>query len=101
MITVLASIYVNEGAMDDFLKIFKANVPTVCAEEGCVSYVPMIDVETDLPPQIQNPNIVTIVEQWEDLNALKAHLAAPHMLKYKEDVKKLVEKVSLKVLKNA
>lgn len=101
MITVLASIYVKAGEMDGFLNIFKANVPSVCAEDGCISYEPMVDVDSQLPPQELNENIVTIVEQWESLEALKAHLAAPHMLKYKDKVKNIVEKVTLKVLGNA
>lgn len=101
MITVLASINVKEGGLAEFLEIFKENVPNVCAEEGCISYEPMIDIDSKLPPQVLNENIVTIVEQWESLDALKKHLAAPHMLKYKDRVKNIVENVTLKVLQNA
>jgi len=101
MITVLASIYVKVGEVDKFVKIFKANVPAVCAEDGCVSYVPMVDVDSELAPQELDENIVTIVEQWESIEALKAHLVAPHMLKYKDNVNGIVEKVTLKVLQNA
>ena len=101
MITVLASIYVKAGEKDKFLDIFKANMPSVCAEDGCISYVPMVDVDTLLAPQVLNENLVTIVEQWESVEALKAHLAAPHMLKYKNNVKDIVEEVTLKVLENA
>ncbi|MFA6716395.1 MAG: putative quinol monooxygenase [Victivallales bacterium] len=100
MITVLASIYVVPGELPAFLEIFKANVPAVCAEKGCISYVPMVDEDSGLP-QEKNENLVTIVEQWESPDALKKHLAAPHMLKYKDDVRNIVEKVTLKVLKNA
>lgn len=101
MITVLASIYVKVGERDKFLDIFKANVPSVCAENGCISYVPMVDVGSGLAPQELDENIVTIVEQWESVEALKDHLAAPHMLKYKNNVKNIVENVTLKVLENA
>ena len=100
MITVLASIYVKAGEIDKFLDIFKANIPSVCAEDGCISYVPMVDFDSQLAPQELNENIVTIVEQWESIEALKAHLVAPHMLKYKDNVKDIVEDVTLKVLKN-
>jgi quinol monooxygenase YgiN len=101
MITVLASIHVKEGCLAEFLGIFKENVPNVCAEEGCISYEPMVDIDAQLPPQVLDESIVTIVEQWESLDALKTHLAAPHMLKYKDKVKNIVENVSLKVLQNA
>jgi len=50
---------------------------------------------------VLNENLVTIVEQWESVEALKAHLATPHMLKYKNNVKDIVEEVTLKVLENA
>ncbi len=101
MITVLASIYVKAGEMEKFLDILKANVPSVCAEDGCVSYVPMVDVASQLPSQELNENIVTIVEQWESIEALKAHLTTPHMLKYKDNVEAIVKQVTLKVLENA
>ena len=101
MLTVLASIHIKAGQMGKYLDILKANVPTVCSEAGCVSYVPMIDFDSQLAPQVMDENVVTIVEQWESLDALRTHLAAPHMLKYKNNVSGIVEKVTLKVLQNA
>jgi quinol monooxygenase YgiN len=98
MIHVLASIQVKEGRVADFLAIFKANVPNVLKEDGCIEYGPTVDVATKLPPQVVDKNIVTIVEKWESLPHLEAHLVAPHMLAYKEKVKDIVVKVSLKVL---
>ena len=37
MIYVIATIELNQGCQDDFLKIFKDNVPNVKAEKGCLS----------------------------------------------------------------
>ncbi len=101
MVTVLASIEIKPGCVDEFLAIFKANVQNVLAENGCVEYYPAIDLPSGLPPQQMNSQLVTIVEKWTDLDALKAHLAAPHMLAYKQQVKDLVERVTLKVLQPA
>lgn len=101
MINVLASIRVAKGKRDAFLEIFNANVPKVREEEGCIEYFPAVDVETGLPPQVLDEDIVTIIEKWESIEALRAHLAAPHMLAYKEQVKDLVENLSLKVLQQA
>lgn len=101
MINVLASIRVVKGKRDAFLEIFNANVPKVREEEGCIEYFPAIDIETGLPPQVLDEDVVTIIEKWESIEALKAHLAAPHMLAYKEQVKDLVESLSLKVLQQA
>ena len=43
--------------------------------------------------------MVTILERWASLDALKAHSVAPQMLAYREQVEDLVEGVSLKVLR--
>jgi len=87
--------------LSEFIEIFKTNIPKVLEEKGCVEYVPTIDVPTGLPPQELNNNVVTIIEKWSSLEDLQAHLTAPHMLAYKEKVKDLVDKVSLKVLMEA
>jgi len=44
--------------------------------------------------------MVIIIEKWEDLDSLKKHMNAPHMLTYRENVKDLVENTSLKILTN-
>jgi len=63
--------------------------------------VPTVDVPTGLPPQKLNSNVVTIIEKWDNLEDLQAHISSPHMLAYKEKVKNLIEKMSLKILKEA
>jgi len=101
MINVIASIHIKEGRLSEFVEIFKFNIPNVLEEKGCIEYVPTIDVPTGLPPQELNNNVVTIIEKWRSLEDLQAHLLTPHMLAYKEKVKDLVDKVSLKVLVEA
>jgi len=101
MINVIASIYINEGRLSEFIEIFKSNIPNVIKEKGCIEYVPTIDVPTGLPPQELNSNVVTIIEKWDSVEDLQAHLSALHMLEYREKVKDLVEKMSVKVLKEA
>lgn len=101
MITVLASIRVAKGQRSAFLDIFNANVPKVRNENGCIEYFPTVDLDSSLQIQNLDENIVTIIEKWQSLEALNTHLAAPHMLEYKEKVKELVENVSLKVLQPA
>lgn len=100
MINVIASIHIKAGNVSEFIRIFKSNMPNVLQEKGCIEYVPTIDFQTSLPQDL-NQNIVTIIEKWESFEALQAHLAAPHMLAYKEQVKDIVEKVSLKILTEA
>jgi quinol monooxygenase YgiN len=101
MISVIASIRVKPGSVSEFLEIFKANLPKVRQEKGCIEYFPAVDVDSGLPPQVLDKNTVTIIEKWESLEALRAHLTAPHMLAYREKVKDIVQNLSLKVLQEA
>ena len=101
MIHVIASISIKPGNVPDFLTAFKAIVPTVLAEDGCVQYTPTVDVDINVPAQQLDESIVTIVEKWESVAALQAHLVAPHMEAYRETVKDLVVSASLKVLEDA
>ena len=91
MIYVVATIELAEGKRNDFLKRVRQLVPEVRAEKGCVEYGPAIDVPTGLKAQIPlRENVVVMMEKWEDLKSLETHLTAPHMLKYREDVKGMV-----------
>ena len=101
MIHVLASITVKASERDAFLEIFKANVPKVLEEEGCVEYSARVDFQTEVPIQEINENVVTVMEKWETFPHLQAHFTAPHMLEYKAKVEGMVEDVTLKILEDA
>ena len=98
-VSVLAAVRVKSGQVEQFLEIFRANVPNVLAEDGCLEYAPSIDVDSGMAAQELAPEGVTILERWASLAALKAHSVAPHMLAYREQVSDIVESVSLKVLR--
>jgi quinol monooxygenase YgiN len=77
-----------------------ANVPKVKAEDGCLAYDPFVDVDSGLPVQgAIRENVVTLVEAWSSVEALLAHLKAPHMADYRDAVKDMVVKVTIQVLK--
>ena len=99
MIIVLATIELNPGKRSDFLAEFRKIVPKVRAEVGCHEYFPAIDTVSGLP--VQGPtreDIVVVVEKWESIAMLEAHLIAPHMMEYRPKVKDFVKKVSLQIL---
>jgi quinol monooxygenase YgiN len=99
MIHVIATIKVKPGMREKFLEILKANLSHVTAEKGCLAYVPTLDVESGIPVQMDlRPDVVTLVEAWESLDDLLAHLKAPHMLAYRERVKDIVKNISLHVM---
>ena len=88
MIYVIATTVLKEGCREKFIELTKANLATVRAEKGCIFYGLNEDCATDLP-SVKKPDTLTFVECWEDLDALKAHLASPHMKAFAANVKNL------------
>ncbi len=101
MIHVIASIRVKEGALDEYVALFKENVPNVLAENGCVQYTPSLDADSGWKAQDRDPQRVTIVEQWASMSALQAHSKAPHMGEFRRKAGHLVQDVSLRVVETA
>ena len=102
MIHVIASVRVKPGRIGDLLDLMKSIAPTVRQEKGCIRYIATVDIASGLPPQVLDANLVTLIETWESLEALRNHLATPHMAAYFEKRKEMVEGASsLKVLQEA
>ena len=101
MIHVIASIRVKEGALDEYVALFKQNVPNVLAEDGCVQYSPCVDAETGWKTQALDPQRMMVVEQWESMEALQAHARAPHMVAFRKKAGHLVEGMTLQFVKDA
>ncbi|MFH1265837.1 MAG: antibiotic biosynthesis monooxygenase, partial [Planctomycetota bacterium] len=81
---------------------FHELVPKVLEEEGCLEYGPMVDVPTSIGAQAPaRDHVVTVVEKWENVEALEAHLIAPHMLEYRKAVKPMVVGTSIEILEPA
>ena len=83
MVHVVAIITAKPGLRDEILEAFRANVPRVHAEDGCIEYGATIDAEG--AGSLQTPfgdDAFVVIEKWGSLAALKAHAAAPHMAAY-------------------
>ena len=98
MINVIATINLKPGTREEFLKIFNANVPAVLAEDGCVGYVPTVDANSKLDAQSKDDNAVVVIEKWETMAALHAHLEAPHMVEFRKNAGDMIVGMNLKVL---
>ena len=102
MIHVLAKIQLASGKRADFLVEFHKLVPLVRAEAGCVEYGPAVDATTDIAAQKPvGEETVMVIEKWENLDALKVHLQAEHMLAYRQRVRDLVQGTTLHILTSA
>ena len=102
MIHVVAVITAKPGMRDSILQAFRANVPAVKAEQGCIEYGAAVDAEPALKFQTAfGPDAFVVVEKWESLDALKAHAAAPHMAAYAAKTKDMIASRAIHILSPA
>jgi len=102
MIHVIATIEVQPGKRREYLDLFSELVPKVLAEEGCLAFGPAVDIDSGLGVQVPlRDNVVTVVEQWAGIDALNAHVDAPHMAEYKQAVEDIVTGLTIQVLEPA
>ena len=91
MIHVIAMITTKPGQREAVLEAFRANMPAVHAEAGCIEYGPAIDtpdlgaVQTKL-----GDDTFVVIEKWESTEALAAHAKAPHMAAYAAKTKDML-----------
>lgn len=91
MIHVIAVITAKPGKRAEILQHFRANVPDVRKEKGCIEYGAALDAENALAFQTKwGPETFLVIEKWESMDALKAHAAAPHMAAYGAKTKELI-----------
>jgi quinol monooxygenase YgiN len=102
VIHVLAIITAKPGMREKILEAFRANMPAVHAEQGCIEYGPAVDAEGAGRIQTQlGPDAFVVIEKWESAEALKAHAAAPHMKAYAAKTKDMIASRVIHVLSPA
>ena len=102
MIHVIAIITAKPGLRDAVLQEFRANMPAVHAEQGCIEYAPAIDADGVGSFQAAlGPDTFVVVEKWESKEALKAHAAAPHMAAYAAKTRDMIATRVIHVLSPA
>lgn len=99
MIHVVAVIKGKPGQRDKMLSAFRDNMPAVHAEQGCVEYRPVIDVENVGPIQTEiGADAFMVIEKWETMDDLMAHAKSDHMAAYAAKVKPLIADRAVHVL---
>jgi quinol monooxygenase YgiN len=102
MIHVIAIITAKPGLRDAILREFRANMPAVHAEKGCIEYGPATDTADIGKFQTPfGPDTFVVIEKWESPDALKAHAAAPHMASYAAKTKDMIASRVIHVLSPA
>jgi len=100
MIHVIAIITARPGKRDEVLGHFRANMPAVHAEAGCIEYGPAADAEGG-PGAKYGADTFVVIEKWESLDHLKAHAASPHMQAYAAKTRDLLANREIHVLSPA
>jgi quinol monooxygenase YgiN len=99
MIRVLAVLTAKPGRREELLALFRANVPNVRAEAGCLEYGPFVDADGFAGVQAPfGPDTFVVLETWADAAALKAHSTAPHMVEYARASKPLIAERKIHIL---
>jgi quinol monooxygenase YgiN len=102
MIHVVAIITAKPGHRDAILEAFRANMPNVHAEAGCIEYGPAVDAEGIGAFQTKfGADTFLVIEKWESLDHLNAHAASPHMRAYGAKTKDLIANRVIHVLSPA
>jgi len=102
MVHLLAFITAHPGRRAELLAAFHAIIPTVHAEDGCIEYAPVVDIEgVEGFTTRLGPDSYAVVEKWASPEALRAHAAAPHMVAYNQQVTPLIARRVLHVLSPA
>ena len=99
MIHVVAVLTAKPGKREALLEQFRAIVPAVHAEQGCIEYVATVDSDPAVPVQTKyGPDTFVVIEKWESMSALAAHGEAPHMQAFGAKVKDLLATRAVHVL---
>ena len=102
MIHVIAVITAKPGKRDEILGHFRANVPAVRAEKGCIEYGATVDTEGMGSFQTKfGPDTFVVIQKWESIEAFKAHGSAPHSLAYDAKVRDVIIGRDIRVLSPA
>ena len=73
--------------VEDYLKFARELAIETNKEKGCLSYV--------VHQEINDPSIVTMIEEWVDEEAITQHNNSEHVLKIVPELKKLRESVEI------
>lgn len=99
MIHVIALITAKPGQRAALLDRFSKVLPLVHAEPGCIQYEPVIDAPGTAPFETPaGPDTFIVVERWESAEALRTHVATPHMVEYNTGAAELITSATLYVM---
>lgn len=86
MITIVAKFTVKEGKVEEFKALAKDLINESRKEAGCISY--------SLNQDLNNRNVLTFIEKWENKEAIELHNNSAHFTRIVPKLGEFQEKVS-------
>lgn len=84
MIVVNVEVKVEPGAAENAKDAVRAMEQATRKEAGCHCYAFSVD--------ISDPGTIRVTERWESMDAIKAHMASPHMAAFQQAIMSLQPK---------
>ena len=92
MIKVVCKIKLKpEASVEEYITLAREVVVETRKERGCITYT--------LNQDINDPSIISMLEEWEDEEALNEHNKSKHVLEIVPELKKLRESTELNLYK--
>ena len=101
MLHIIVTMMVKEGRMKEYLAVCEELRLLVLMEKGCQAYEYAREIAS--PLGIQEPieaNRITLIERWESIDALKAHMETRHMKEAGVKMKDLRSSVVARVVES-
>jgi quinol monooxygenase YgiN len=100
MLTIVAEIRVYQGGLhkEKVMQAFKKIIPTVRKEPGCHTYELLVDADVEVNYQTKDADLILILEKWEGIEYLNAHIQTPHVQAYQLEVRDHVADVKIRIL---
>jgi quinol monooxygenase YgiN len=99
MIHIVAILTAQPGQREALLTRFKAAVPAVLAEDGCLEYAPVVDLDSSSLKF--GEDCIIVIEKWRDQAALDAHGKGAAIGSFVADTKDVLAKLDVHLLQNA
>lgn len=84
MINVVAKNFAKAEMIETIIEQYKELVTLTRMEKGCIAY--------ELHQDVKNPQILTMIEQWESMTDLEAHLNSEHLKRIVPSIKQHMER---------
>lgn len=90
MVIGLVIITAKPGCRGDVLRVYKAVIPKVLEEKGCIQYIAAKDLYYGPAQSLLGEESFALIGMWESLEEFEAHAVSGHMEACRSRVEEIV-----------